>query len=92
MPGTESPPRAYIKQADLLERIARLPVPFEAIYGSEDVRPRWPMEQIVALLPDGRMTVIDGAGHWPWLTHPRETRAAISAFLRRIVRGTEEVP
>lgn len=75
--------RAYIKQPDLLARIGRLPTELQAVYGSEDVRPRWPMDQLTALVPSGRMDVIDGAGHWPWLTHPRQTIAIIEAFLRR---------
>ncbi|HYI67340.1 MAG TPA: alpha/beta fold hydrolase [Candidatus Limnocylindrales bacterium] len=73
--------RAYIKQPGLLARIGRLTTPLWAIYGSEDVRPRWPMDQIVALVPQGRMEVIHGAGHWPWLTHPGETVAIIDEFL-----------
>jgi proline iminopeptidase len=77
--------RAYIKQPDLLRRIARLPVPFQAVYGSEDVRPNWPNEQLAGLVPDGRMTVIEGAGHWPWLTHPRETVAITRGFLERVL-------
>lgn len=73
--------RAYIKQPSLLSRISRLATPLWAIYGSDDVRPRWPMDQIVALVPHARMDVIHGAGHWPWLTHPHETSAIIQAFL-----------
>jgi proline iminopeptidase len=73
--------RAFIKQPDLLARIGGLTTPLWAVYGSEDVRPRWPMDQVVALVPHGRMEVIHGAGHWPWRTHPRETVAIIEAFL-----------
>lgn len=74
--------REYIKQPDLLRRLATLPTPVLAISGSEDVRPRWPMEQVVRLLPDGRMVVVDGAGHWPWVTHPTQTLEATGHFLR----------
>jgi proline iminopeptidase len=73
--------RAYIKQPGLLARIGRLGAPLWAMYGSEDVRPRWPMDQVVALVSHGRMAVIDEAGHWPWLTHPRETVAITEGFL-----------
>lgn len=60
-------------------------MPLWAIYGSEDVRPRWPMDQVVALAPYGRMESIDGAGHWPWLTQPRDTTAIIGAFSRGLL-------
>ena len=70
--------RRYIKQPHLLRRLASLPAPYLAISGSEDVRPSWPVEQLVRLLPGGELVVIDGAGHCPWWTHGAELREAVS--------------
>ena len=35
-------------------------------------------------LPEGKLTVIDGAYHSPQLTHPEEWRAAVNEHLRRV--------
>ena len=69
--------RRYIKQPDLLARLAELPALYRAVLGSVDVRPGWPVEQVAALVPRGEVVVIGGAGHCPWRTHPRELREAI---------------
>lgn len=68
--------RQYIKQPDLLRRLADLRAPYLAVVGSEDGRPSWPVEQVVALVPDGRLALITGAGHCPWWTHPNELHRA----------------
>lgn len=68
--------RRYIKQPDLLRRLAGLPGTYLAMVGSEEMRPSWPVEQVVALVPDGRLVVISGAGHCPWWTHPEELHGA----------------
>ncbi len=39
--------RTYIKHPMLLRRIAELRVPLLAVSGSEDVRPDWPVQQLV---------------------------------------------
>lgn len=79
--------RTYIKQSDLLRRIATLSIPVLAIHGSEDVRPRWPAEQVIQLLLDGRMVVVEGAGHWPWVTHPMQTQEAGGLFLQSLLHS-----
>jgi proline iminopeptidase len=43
--------RAFIKDPALLRRIAEQTVPMLAVYGSEDIRPSWSVEQIVRLMP-----------------------------------------
>lgn len=68
--------RRYIKQPELLRRIADLPARYVAVVGSEEIRPSWPVEQVAMLAPRGEVTIIDGAGHCPWWTHPIELREA----------------
>ena len=74
--------RAFSKQPTLLRRIADLEVPTLVVYGSEDIRPSWPMEQLAALLPNARFALIEGAQHHIELTRPKELRALLRAFLQ----------
>ncbi len=78
--------RRFIKGPMLLRRIADLNVPMLAVYGSEDIRPSWPVEQIVHLMPNARYELIEGAGHCVWLTHAPELRSLLGAFLREVSR------
>lgn len=69
--------RRYVKQPELLRRLAGFAAPYLAILGSEDVRPSWPTEQLARLLPRGELVMIDGAGHCPWWTNRGELRDAV---------------
>lgn len=80
--------RTYIKEPMLLRRIAELHVPLFAVGGSEDVRPHWPVEQLVELMPNARLEMIVGAGHCPWLTHDSELRSRVRHFLRELAAQT----
>jgi proline iminopeptidase len=73
--------REYIKHPLLLRRIGELRVPVLALYGSEDVRPSWPTQQLVHLLPNARYEVVEGAAHCLWLTHADDMRSRLRAFL-----------
>ena len=73
--------RVYIKHPLLLRRISELRVPVLALYGSNDVRPSWPIQQLAHLLPNAHYEVITEAGHCPWLTHADDMRSHIRAFL-----------
>ncbi len=64
--------RAFIKQPTLLRRMAELEVPCLAVHGGEDIRPDWPVRQLVHLLPDARFELIEGAEHHIELTRPGE--------------------
>ncbi len=76
--------REFIKQPTLLRRIAELGVPCLAVHGGEDIRPDWPVRQLVHLLPDARFEVIEGAEHHMELTHPDELRRLLRAFLGEV--------
>ena len=76
--------RAFIKQPTLLRRIADFEVLTLVVYGSEDIRPSWPMEQLAALLPNARFELIDGAEHHIELTRPEELRTLLRDFLRSL--------
>jgi proline iminopeptidase len=76
--------RAFIKQPRLLRSIADLDMPMLAVYGSDDIRPSWPVEQVAALMPNGRFEMIEGAGHVLWLTHADDVRSRLRAFLSSV--------
>jgi pimeloyl-ACP methyl ester carboxylesterase len=55
-----------------------------AVNGSGDIRPSWPVQQLVNLLPNARFELIEGAEHHLELTHPAELRSRLRAFLRDV--------
>lgn len=69
--------KAYFRAPDILRRIATLSVPMAAIQAGGDIRPNWPVEQIVALMPSASLTIVPEADHHIWLTHPDELRKAL---------------
>ncbi len=73
--------REYCRDPRILRRIADLDPLLFAIQAGADIRPNWPVEQLVELMPHASLTVIPGAGHNSWLTHPAELRD----MMRRIV-------
>jgi proline iminopeptidase len=75
--------KAFIKQPSLLRDLARLDVPALFVYGSEDIRPRWPMEQLANLLPNAQFHLLQGADHHLWLTHSAELGALLNDFVPR---------
>lgn len=80
--------RSYLKQPQLLKRVSQLGVPTLAIHGGEDVRPMWPVEQVVHLLPDARLETIPAASHCQWLTHPEELAGRLRSFLTEVGPGS----
>lgn len=85
--------RAYVKEPQLLRRIADLEVPALFVYGGADIRPSWPTEQLAQLLPQGRFERIEGAAHLIWATHADELRAHLRAFLGALTReDIEPIP
>ena len=73
--------KAFIKQPNLLRDLSRMRVPALFVYGSEDIRPAWPVEQVANLLPSARWELLAGANHNLWLTHENELGQMVSAFI-----------
>ncbi|NAZ81892.1 alpha/beta fold hydrolase [Kineococcus sp. R8] len=55
--------------------------PVLVLHGSTDPRPVEAVEALVEALPDGRLVVVDGAGHQPWRERPSAFAAAMTEFL-----------
>ncbi len=79
--------RSYIQSPSLLRQLSELEIPALFVYGSEDIRPSWPTEQLGELLPQGRFERIEGAAHLLWATHAAELRAHLRAFVRELAAG-----
>jgi pimeloyl-ACP methyl ester carboxylesterase len=62
--------------------LAQLRAPALIMWGERD--PWWPVNiarRYAQALPEARTSIIEGAGHWPWLSSPAAA-AEIAAFLR----------
>lgn len=82
--GNESA-RMYCRDPFLLKRLAELQVPLLAVAGGEDIRPVWPVEQIVHLMPNAGIVTLPEAGHYLWLTHAESLRAVLRGFLQPLI-------
>jgi proline iminopeptidase len=78
--------QAYVRRPTLWRDVSRLKISFLAVYGERDIRPMWPVEQIVALLPNARLEVIPDAPHDFWYTHPEALGAILRQFLGEVER------
>jgi pimeloyl-ACP methyl ester carboxylesterase len=68
-----------------LAECARIRCPVLVIAGSEDHFPTVAMsERVAAMIPDARLRVIAGGGHFPNRSHRAQVQAAIAAFLDEI--------
>lgn len=73
--------RRYIKQPDLLVRLARLSVPVTFLHMQNDIRPNWFVRQLAELLPRGEYVELPGAAHNAWLTHAPELGVVLNRLL-----------
>lgn len=76
--------KVFIKQPTLWKRISLLTVPMLAVAGSKDIRPSWPVKQVVNLMPCACFHQIEGAGHYLWLTHLSQLSWLIHDFLANL--------
>lgn len=76
--------KEYIQRPGLFREIARLDRPALFLYGSRDIRPSWPVEQVANLLPGAEFRLLDGADHHLWLTHAEEVGEHVRAFVGRL--------
>jgi proline iminopeptidase len=75
---------AYTRHPGLLRELANLATPALFVYGSDDIRPSWPIEQVAHLLPNAHWRLLPGAGHNLWLSHAESLRQLLNGFLSEI--------
>jgi proline iminopeptidase len=78
--------KAYIQRPSLLKEIALMCRPALFLYGDQDIRPSWPMEQVAQLLPDASFQMIEGADHHLWVTHAEAMRAPLRDFVQQLAQ------
>jgi proline iminopeptidase len=76
--------KQYIQRPTLLKDLAQLRRPALFLYGDRDIRPSWPVEQLVQLLPNATLQMIAGADHFIWVTHAEALRTSLRDFVQRI--------
>ncbi len=79
--------KAYIQRPSLLKEIAHLDRAALFVYGDEDIRPSWPIEQVAQLLPNASFQMITGADHHIWVTHAFAMRAPLRDFIGQIAQA-----
>jgi proline iminopeptidase len=70
----------------LLHDLANLQISALFVYGDQDLRPGWPVEQVARLLPQARYISILGAPHLLWFTHPEVVEGALRDFMTMVKR------
>ncbi|MEJ6949978.1 alpha/beta fold hydrolase [Natronospora cellulosivora (SeqCode)] len=74
----------YIQRPSILSEISNLTIPSLFLYGSNDVRPSWPAEQISNLLSDSKFIMVEGAAHYIWLSHFEDMKIELRNFIQEI--------
>jgi proline iminopeptidase len=77
--------KRYVQRPTLLRAISRLEIPALFVYGTRDIRPGWPVEQVAHLMPDARFELMEGAEHVIWFSHPNELRSLLRNFVDDII-------
>lgn len=71
----------FVRRPSLWREVADCRIPVLFITGELDIRPDWPIRQMVELLPNASLVTIPGAPHDLWYTHPRELQRCIVEFV-----------
>jgi pimeloyl-ACP methyl ester carboxylesterase len=66
-------------RSSLQQQLASFPGTVHVIVGSQDPLAAWSAEALDPLGPRLTLTVLDGAGHHPQVTHPARVAAALAA-------------
>jgi proline iminopeptidase len=80
--------KEYIQRPSLLKEIAHLDRPALFLYGDQDIRPSWPVEQVANLLPNASFQMIEVADHHIWVTHTEAMRVPLRDFVQQIAQAS----
>jgi proline iminopeptidase len=76
--------REYIQRPTLLRDIVHLNSPALFIYGTNDIRPSWAVEQVAHLLPHGRLRLLQAADHYLWHDGSEQLGKSLRRFVRAV--------
>jgi proline iminopeptidase len=71
----------------LLREIAQIQAPALFLYGADDIRPSWPVEQVARLMPKAQYIELPQAPHVLWHTQSDKVRAHLRTFLQEQSRN-----
>jgi len=77
--------REFLKRPTLWKELSRLDVPALFVYGINDIRPSWCVEQVANVMPNARFVMIDGADHHPWTTHASTLQSELTGFIDSLI-------
>lgn len=76
-----------IQRPTLFRDLAQLQVPASFIYGADDIRPSWPVEQVAHLLPNAIFTCLDEADHSMWLNQAAALQHHVLKFVQALANN-----
>lgn len=82
--------KEFVRQPTLWRQVARLQVPLRAIHGDADIRPIWPVQQLVELVPDASLRIVPDAPHDLWYTHTAQLADLIRTSVWDITRSVRD--
>lgn len=68
---------------DLLPALATLAIPTLVVYGDLDFIPREVSERIASSIPETKLVVLEGCGHFAYIEKPHEVQRAIGEFFNQ---------
>jgi pimeloyl-ACP methyl ester carboxylesterase len=89
-PAVNGPGMELVRRLDVVDQLARVTCPTLVCVGALDpVSSVADADEIMAGLPAGlgRLEVIDGAGHFPWLDRPERLWSVLRSFLTSMADG-----
>jgi proline iminopeptidase len=75
--------KAYCRRPDLWREIAQIQTQALFVYGAQDIRPSWPIEQVATLIPNADLMMLETAAHNLWQTHAEELGEALRGFVSK---------
>ncbi len=76
----------HFRKGTLARRLPHVDVPTLVIHGELSPIPLSQGRRIAALIPDARLAVVKGGGHWPWIEQPGFVRDQIVELLESSTR------
>ena len=79
--------KRFIQRPTLLRELTQLTVPVTFIYGTEDIRPSWPVEQVAHLMPNATFISLPDADHHLWTTKATELQQLLGRAIDQYTPG-----
>jgi pimeloyl-ACP methyl ester carboxylesterase len=93
-PPYPQPPEAFARQAeaggthDVRDRLGELSMPVHVIGAERDLMiPVWKSRELASLIPDAKLTILDGAAHGAMWEHSDAFNTAVTEYLAATPSG-----